>query len=75
MQKYYDKYKEENGINIDLFKELPGYTSKNIKDIVKIIEDDNYDMQILKNFREKYVSNLNGNSTKLLTELIEKACA
>ena len=29
-------------------------------------------MQILKNFREKYVSNLNGNSTKLLTELIEK---
>lgn len=68
----YDKYKEENGINIDLFKELPGYTFRNIKDIVKVIEDDNYDMQVLKKFREKYVSNLNGNSTKLLTELIEK---
>ena len=29
----YEQYKIENGININLFEELPGYTSKDIKDL------------------------------------------
>lgn len=66
----YEQYKEENGINIDLFKEFQGYSSTNIKDLVKVIEEDSYDMEVLNNFRKKYVSNLNGNSTELLTKLI-----
>ena len=66
----YEQYKEENGINIDLFKEFPKYTSTNIKELVKVIEEDNYDMDILNNFRNKYVSNLSGNSTELIAELI-----
>lgn len=69
----YNQYKEENGINIDLFKELPEYTSKNIKDLVKVIEDDSYDMEVLRRFRKKYVSNLKGNSTELLCKLIEES--
>lgn len=65
-----DRYEKENGLNIDLFKELPNYTSKNIKDLVKVIEDGNYDMDILNHFREKFASNLTGTSTKLICEMI-----
>lgn len=65
-----DKYSKENGLNVDLFKELPNYTKKDISDIVKIIDDNNYDENILNNFREKFVSNLSGTSTDLLCEII-----
>lgn len=67
-----EQYTRENGINIDLYKELPKYTSTNIKDLLKVIDDNNYDTQILENFRKKYASNLTGTSTKLITEIILK---
>ncbi len=67
-----DRYEKENGLNIDLFKELPNYTSKDIKDLVKVIEDNNYDMSVLENFRKKFASNLTGTSTELICELILK---
>jgi len=65
-----DRYKSENGLNVDFFKELPKYTSKNIKDLVEIIENNNYDMKILNSFRDKYASNLTGTSTELICEII-----
>ena len=68
----YEQYKEENGININLFEELPQYTSRDIKELVKIIEEDSYDIDILRKFKKKYVTNLNTNSTELLGELIIK---
>lgn len=67
-----EKYNKENGLNVDLFKELPGYTSKNISELVKIIDNGNYDINVLNKFREKYISNLTGTSTKLLCEMILK---
>lgn len=66
----YEQYNEENGINVDLFKEFGKCASKNINDLVKIIEEDSYDLEILENFRNKYNSNLKGNSTKLIAKLI-----
>lgn len=68
----YEQYDEENGINIDLFKELPGCTSRNIEDLVKVIENAEYNDKAYQKFRKKYVSNLNGDSTKKLVELMEK---
>ena len=65
-----DKYEKENGLNVDLFKEFPNYTSKDIKDLVEIIEKDNYDINVLNNFREKFASNLTGTSTELICEMI-----
>ena len=65
-----DQYEKENGLNVDLFKELPGYTSKNIKDLVSIIEKDDYDINVLNNFRKKFASNLTGTSTDLICEMI-----
>jgi len=67
-----EQYTRENGINIDLYKELPKYTSTDIKELLKVIDENNYDTQILENFRKKYASNLTGTSTKLITEIILK---
>jgi len=67
-----EQYTKENGINIDLYKELPNYTSIDIKDLIKVIDENNYDTNILENFRRKYVSNLTGTSTNLITEIVLK---
>lgn len=68
----YDQYKKENGINIDLFKELPNSTSKNITDLIKIIDTNTYDEDGYQKFRSKYITNLNGGSTKELIQLIKE---
>lgn len=68
----YEQYDKENGINIDLFKELPGCTFRNIKDMVNMLDNNKYNEQAFQKFRKKYVTNLNGGCTKKLIELIEE---
>ena len=67
-----EQYEKENGLNVDLFKEFPEYTSTNIKDLVNVIEKDNYDMDVLRKFKQKYASNLQGTSTSLICDIILK---
>ena len=68
----YEQYDKENGINIDLFKELPGCTFRNIKDMVNMLDNNKYNEQAFQKFRKKYVTNLNGGCTQKLIELIEE---
>ena len=65
-------YNKENGINIDLFKELPGCTFRNVKDMVNMLDNNKYNEQAFQKFRKKYVTNLNGGSTNKLIKLIEE---
>ena len=67
----YEQYDKENGLNVNLYYELPGYTSKNIKDLIKVIEKDNYNKKTLLNFREKFITNLTKDSTKKIFKLIK----
>lgn len=69
----YEKYNEENGININLFEELQGAVSENIKDLIEIIDNDSYNMEKYQEFRHKYVSNLNGDSTQKILKIIKEA--
>lgn len=69
----YEKYNEENGININLFEELEGNVSKNIKDLIKIIDENKYNLKSYNEFRNKYVSNLNGDSTKKIVKIIKES--
>ena len=69
----YEEYKESNGINIDLFKELKGNVSKNAKDIYNIIDKSLYNDDSYKKFREKYLPKDMGNCTKKIIELIEES--
>ncbi len=68
----YDQYNKENGINIDLFKELPGCTFRNAKDMMNMLDNKKYNEQAFQKFRKKYVTNLNGGSTEMLLKLIEE---
>lgn len=65
-------YEIERGLNIDLFKEMSNCTSRNIKEIIKSIENNEYDYEELEKFRNKYMENVNYNNTEKLVEFIFK---
>jgi CDP-ribitol ribitolphosphotransferase len=69
----YEQYSVENGLNINLFEELPGCVFKEWKDIMKVIDENSYNRKVLFNFRNKYITNLEGNSTKKIYNLIKGA--
>lgn len=66
----YEKYQENNGLNIDLYKEMPGCCFKDAAKLVESIEKDNYDMSILKKYKDKYIDVQNGTSTKKIVKQI-----
>lgn len=66
-----DKYGKKRDFYIDYKKEMPGIISKNSKEIVSSIEQDNYDIKKISKFAEKYVE-YKGNATKKLVKLIGK---
>lgn len=66
----YEEYKKNNGLNIDLFKEMPGCVFKEATSIVKKIEKDDYDMDVLKKYKNKYIDVQDGTSTKKIVDLI-----
>ena len=67
----YEKYKKQNGLNIDLFKELPGCVSKDIKDLIHVIENNSYNRKNLLKFRNKYITNIDGTSTEKIYCIIK----
>lgn len=69
----YEEYEKENGVNINLFEELPNCVSKDIRELISVIDEDRYNDEAYQKFREKYVSNLNGDSTNKIIELIKES--
>lgn len=66
----YDKYMSENGINLDAYKVLPTCSSKDIKELFKIINTDKYDNKAYQDFRKKYLPEKLGKSTELIVDYI-----
>lgn len=66
-----DKYESSRGLNINLKEEMKNSTKQNIKDIIKIIENNTYDYEELKKFREKYVQTTDTENTKRIVGYIE----
>lgn len=64
-------YKRTRGLNVNLFKEMNNATSTNIKEIIKAIENDEYDYEELERFRNKYIVK-DYNNTKRLVDFIFK---
>ena len=70
----YDKYTKKNGLNVDVKKELGKYAFEDPKKLFRAISKGNYDYEIIKKFKEKYVKNCDGKATKNLVDfLIEKS--
>lgn len=68
----HEKYMSENGINLDAYKILPTCSSKDIKELFKIINDNKYDNKSYQDFRKKYLPKELGKSTKLIVDYIMK---
>ena len=65
-----EKYKKENGCNIDLIKEMPEVSSTNENDIYEIINENKYPENFLETYRKKYLPEELGNSTSKIAGLI-----
>jgi len=68
----YEEYKKNNGLNIDLFKEMPGCVFRDAKSLVKKIDKGEYDMKTLYKYRDKYIDVQDGTSTKKIVNLINE---
>lgn len=66
------EYKEKSrGFYFNYEKFVPGPIIKNTKDISKeILKKDNENMNIIKNFKEKYMNKSDGNSTERLYDIL-----
>lgn len=65
----YDEYINDPGINIDILKEIPEYASKDINDILKML-DSKYDFNIANNFTKKYIEYCDGKCVKRIKKFI-----
>lgn len=68
----YEKYKKNNGLNIDIYKEMPGCVFNETKSLSKFISKGSYDMKTLLKYKNKYIDVQDGTSTKKICNLIEK---
>jgi CDP-ribitol ribitolphosphotransferase len=66
----YEKYKEENGLNIELLKDFKNITSKDAKELVNIIINNKYDMKEYKKFQKMYTPSIKGRCTDEVTNII-----
>ena len=66
----YLEYSKSPGVNVDLYKELPGYVFEDANKLFKVLSKKKYDLEVLKKFKKKYVCNVNGDVTKRLARFI-----
>ena len=67
-----EDYKMDRGLNVNLREEMPNYTFSNVYDIIKNIQEDNYNFEDLKKFRDKYVQTVDTNNSKRIVEFTKK---
>lgn len=67
----FDEYREKNGMNINLFDEMPGCVFKDAASIGRIIEKDEYERESLRNYQKKFLPDELGTSTVKIAKLIK----
>lgn len=65
-----NEYKENRGLNVNLFNEMPFSTSENIDNIIRKIENKEYDYKELEEFKNKYVETADMENTKRIVEFL-----
>ena len=68
----YEEYKKNNGLNIDLYKEMNGCVFKDAKELCEFLNIDKYDMNKLLAYKNKYIDVQDGTSTKKIVDLVFK---
>ena len=67
-----DEYKDTRGLNINLQEEMKNSTFTQINDIIDKIENDKYDYEELRRFKEKYVQTADTKNTMRIVEYVRK---
>ncbi len=65
-----EKYEKEVGLNIDLFKEMPHETFKDLKELYKSLKNNKYSVKELESFKKNYIDNIEGDSTDKIISLV-----
>lgn len=66
----YDTYMDERGINVDIFAEMPHAVFREADSLVNSIVSNNYDMNELYAFKEKYIENSKGSCAEILAKFV-----
>ncbi len=66
----YEEYRQKNGMNIDLFEEMPGCVFRDADELIKSLREGKYNMQAIENYRKRYLPENLGTSTKEICALI-----
>lgn len=66
----YEKYKEEQGLNIDITKEMPSAAFIDQNELLDSIKNNNYDFDSLKRFSDVYIKNKSTDNTVILAGII-----
>ncbi|MGN1269861.1 MAG: CDP-glycerol glycerophosphotransferase family protein [Clostridia bacterium] len=66
-----EEYLQTRGLTLNYKEELPGVISESIEDILNSIENENYDMQKLQDFRKKYIENIENTTEKIVEFILE----
>ncbi|MEG0830374.1 MAG: CDP-glycerol glycerophosphotransferase family protein [Anaerovoracaceae bacterium] len=66
----FNEYKKNRGLNVDIYKEMGQAASEDINKIIHWIETNQYDIEKLRNFRDKYVETLNTDNTQAIAHQI-----
>jgi len=65
-----EDYKTDRGLNVDLKQEMPSSTYTNIKNIVEVIENGEYNYEEFKKFKNKYVETIDTYNTERIVKFI-----
>jgi len=66
----FDEYEREHGLNVDLFAEMPGVTSRDLGPIAERIDAADYDLQLVRQLADRYVSVRDGSCTRRIAAAI-----
>ena len=66
----FEEYNENRGLNIDLEKELKTFTSKKFNDIMEKINNNSFDIEEIKRYRNKYIEIDTSNTVEDLSKFI-----
>ena len=65
-----ERYRRENGVNIDLFQAMPHCTFTRQEELLRVIDSGAYPMEELREYQKAYLPRELGRATEKITELI-----
>lgn len=67
-----ENYRKDRGLNVNLKEEMPNYTFSNVDDIIKKIQENNYNYEDLRKFKEKYVQTIDTHNSERIVKFVKK---